>query len=116
MTTFYIDDLPGAPFDYWWEVHPHFDELVTRNYIGRPAHWEPVPEELSTEVRRDKHSWELRMMHEEVNLIERSIITSLDDDTLRFAADKMRKEFMLRNRVKTLEEEPVRLMRADDPS
>jgi hypothetical protein len=116
MTTFYISNLPGAPFDYWWEVHPHFEERVTRNYIGRPAHLDPVPEELSYETVRVKGEWELRMMHQVESRIEKSIISSLDDDTLRFTAKKMAEAFVLRNRVVALEEEPARLKRDDDPS
>lgn len=112
---FYIDGLPSAPFDYHWELHPHFDELVTRNYIGRPAHLEPVPEELTTEVRRSKNAWELHMANiEQPILNERQIVTSLDDETLIVTARSMVNAFILRNRVKTLEEESVRLVGHDD--
>ena len=116
MKEFYVSNLPGCPFDYWWEIHPHFEERVTRNYIGRSANLEPVPEELSYQTVRIKGEWELRMMHEDETRIEKSVIYSLDDDTLRVTAAKMANAYMLRNRVATLEEEPVRLMRDDDLS
>jgi hypothetical protein len=113
---FYINALPGAPFDYHWEVRPHFDQLATRHYIGRPAHLEPVPEEMTYETRRAKDEWELWMVcDEDESRNEHTIISSLTDDSLRNAARQMVEKFILRNRIKVLEEETVRLVADDDP-
>lgn len=107
---FYIDNLPGAPFDYHWEVKIREEEI--RRVFHDPTNLNG--ERVEVKMERVPGHWELRMVHEDPKKTERKVITSLTDDALRDAAYEMVERFILRNRIKVLEEETVRLVRPDD--
>lgn len=102
---FYVDNLPGAPFDFFWEITPWSDKVH--------APTEEDPEAWRWEVQKDM--WALRMVSTlDPELTEVYVLNSLDDDTLRMAAGYMANRYVSRNRAKALEEGPVELVRSDD--
>lgn len=110
---FYISNLPGAGFDYHWEVaavtkeefYVHYDPTYPRNERRENLGQKPVGGE-----------WMVNLVNEDGKVLISHKVTRLDDDTLRFATEFLAMEFVARNRAKALEEGPVRLMRDDDPS
>lgn len=100
----YMDNLPEAPFGYTWEVHPHYDEFI----LHHPGSM------MDEEIRRVSTTrWYLKMVDADDYAPRQYVISKLDDDTLRMAANILLDEHLTHSRAEALKNGPMKLIGSD---